>query len=93
LTLGLVLGFGYLAKAPLFPVAFLIFVAAAARRHWDRRQFLRFSAMVLVFALVSTPFIVVLSKNQGRLTLGDSARLNWAWWINGACPNYVFWER
>lgn len=92
LALGAVLGVGYLAKAPVFPVAFVFFVAAIAGRTLNSRQLLRGGMMILSFALVSTPLIVFLSKHKGGLTFGESAKLNLAWQINGVVPKYVFWE-
>jgi hypothetical protein len=37
------------------------------------------------------PFIVVLSLSKGRVTAGDSASLNYLWFIDGATPFY-YWQ-
>jgi hypothetical protein len=43
--------------------------------------------MFLVFAIISAPLVLLLSKRAGRLTFGESGRLNLAWKIDG-----VSWE-
>ena len=79
LGLGLVLGFGYLAKAPffLFGLLCLGIVCVLARR----------SLPVLItaaaFAMVCVPYISLLSSAKGRLTIGDSGRFNLIWMVNG----------
>jgi hypothetical protein len=91
-SLGAALGFGYLAKAPMFPVAFFFFVAAAAGRRFNPRQLLRLCVMILSFALFAGPFMVLLTRHKGGLTFGESGRLNLAWNIDGTTPRYMFWE-
>jgi hypothetical protein len=39
---------------------------------------------VLVFAVVAGPWVGLISKAKGRLTIGDSGRLAAAWCVNGA---------
>ncbi len=92
LLLGAVLGVGYLAKAPMFPVAFFFFVAAFARRRLDSRQLLRLCLMILSFALVSVPLVFLLSRHNRGFTFGESGKLNLAWHIDGVAPWYEFWE-
>lgn len=90
-VLGIVLGLGYLAKAPLFPMAF-VFLACAVTTAAGRRQSLSHVGLSLgVFLLVAGPWIGLLSKTQGRLTFGDSGRLNHAWTVNGL-RKYVHWQ-
>lgn len=77
--LGLLLAVGYWTKAVLFPIAF---VALALTFWWQRsdrrwRQGLALSAVI--FLVVSSPLIVLLSKQKGRFTFGDSGRVNFAW--------------
>ena len=82
-VLGIVLGLGYLSKTVMFPVA-LVFLAVTVvtivARPATARQLL---AGPLAFALVAAPFIAALSISKGRLTFGDSGRLNYFWYING----------
>ena len=89
--LGLVLGFGYLTKAAMFPLAFvflaLTYVVAADIRTAAPRLLVALTS----FLIVASPFIITLSRAKGRLTFGDSATLNYAWHIDGV-KRYVHWQ-
>jgi hypothetical protein len=37
---------------------------------------------IALYCLIAVPFVSAISKSKGRFTIGDSARLNWAWNIN-----------
>lgn len=89
--LGLTLGFGYLAKAPMFPLAF-VFLACSLFLVGDiRRAVPRVALAFLAFVVVASPWVAALSAKKGRLTFGDSARLNYAWKVNGV-TEYVHWQ-
>jgi len=80
--LGASVGFGYLAKAPMFILAPCFFVVGVLLTRRGRR--LRaVVAMSLVYAAIAGPFVLALSIQKGRLTFGDSGRLNYAWFVNG----------
>jgi hypothetical protein len=80
LGLGLVLGVGYLAKAPLFPIG-LAYVAAVPLL--ARRRRLAAAGIALSgFLAIAGPWIVALSLRTGRLTFGESGRLNYAWYVD-----------
>jgi len=81
--LGLVLGFGYLAKAPMFLLAFVFLMVSMFSVGNLRRAAPRVLAAAAVFLLVGGPFIIALSKTKGRLTVGDSGKLNYIWHVNG----------
>jgi hypothetical protein len=86
---GAVLGLGFLAKAALFPMAFVfLFVAAIATRHI--RAFVIAAATFLVFA---APFIGAISSAKGRLTFGDTGRLNYAWSMTRDVRPFRFWHK
>jgi hypothetical protein len=90
LALGLVLGLGYLVKAPFFVMA-AVFIASAA---WDpsrRRPTWKAWLAVLAFLLVAAPWAVSLSLKVGRPTFSDAARLNWAWYVNGV-TTWRYWQ-
>jgi hypothetical protein len=88
-ALGAVLGFGYLAKAPMFPLSLLMFVAIfVVVRDW-RRTVPGVLIAVLTFAALTGPFVLVISKAKGRFTIGDSGRINLLW-VNGAGPTRYF---
>ena len=79
-ALGATLGLGYLAKAPFLPIGVLCLAMAAVL---GRKRTLWTCA---VFAAVTAPYVWALSQAKGRFTLGDSAKLNVAWHVNGL-PN------
>jgi hypothetical protein len=77
IVLGVVLGFAYLTKAVMFPLGFafiLIGLFCVPRQK-------RLGYLLLVtscFLAVSAPWLVALSRAKGRLTFGDSGRLNYS---------------
>jgi hypothetical protein len=80
---GAVLGFGYLTKAVMFPLAF-VFLAVATfsfRGTWKAEP--RILISTLFFLLIASPLIVSLSHAKGRLTFGDSARVNYEIYVDG----------
>jgi len=96
--LGGVLGFGYLAKTPMMPLSLVFFVSAifaAGSSHPQmayegastnsaklRKLAPQVALGMTVFLLIVVPFVFAISEAKGRLTIGDNARLNWAWNIN-----------
>jgi hypothetical protein len=81
--LGAVLGVGYLAKASFLPVALIFLVVAASSvRNFRRGASLSLLALV-VFLSVSSVYYVPLSVARGRLTFGESGRLNYLWYVDG----------
>ena len=80
--LGLILGIGYLAKSPVLPLSFVFVLVALAWFGDLRRSSPRLLAIVLGFALTAGPFIAVLSISKGRITTGDSGKLNYLWHVN-----------
>jgi hypothetical protein len=89
--LGIVLGFGYLTKAAMFPLAFVFLGASlVANRNWRRTGPLVLLALLL-FLAVSAPFVSALTERKGRLTFGDSGKLNYAWFVNGVTW-HVHWQ-
>jgi hypothetical protein len=93
---GICLGFGYLAKAVLFPMA-LVFLAAMVfiSRHDLRRRRQHIALALLLFPAIATPEIALLSHSKGRLTFSDTGKLNLAWflfeWPNHQLP-YRNWQ-
>jgi hypothetical protein len=76
ILLGVVLGLAYLVKAVMFALA-LAFLAVLILRK-DRWRFLpRMLAAMAVFAAVSMPFVLALSKSKGRFTFGDAGAVNY----------------
>jgi len=88
--LGATLGLGYLAKAPFFPLAFVFFALALILTRNLRKCIPRVAAAFLVFLVVAGPWIVGLSRAKNRITFGDSGKVNYVMWVNGASPAYYF---
>ena len=66
--LGIILGFGYLAKAAMFPLA-LVFLATSAFAGGGARQAVPRALLATVaFFLIAGPFVVALSRSKGRFT-------------------------
>jgi hypothetical protein len=80
-VLGAALGLGYLTKSAMLPLAGAFLAAALAVRPTEWR---RLGLTVAVLAALSSPWIAVLSAAKGRPTAGDTARLNYLWFVNGS---------
>jgi hypothetical protein len=88
--LGLVLGLGYLAKAPMFPLAF-VYGGASLLLFGTWRQALPLVLLeMIVFGIVVSPWIIALSRSKGRVTFGDSGRIAYLVGVNHASPSWYF---
>lgn len=89
ILLGLVLGAAYLTKAVMLEVSAVFIISAALA---SKGRALRTAALCLAaFASVSVPWITALSHAKGRLTFGDTGKLNYAWYVNGVTL-HVHWQ-
>ncbi|HEY7161744.1 MAG TPA: hypothetical protein VH815_10820, partial [Acidobacteriota bacterium] len=90
--LGFFLGLGYLARAPFFPLTFvfLIIIFFAIRK--TQKALALTVAALLSFLFLSGPFIIALSKQKGRFTVGESGKLNYAWKVNKVPQQYIHWR-
>ncbi len=88
--LGVVLGLGYLAKAAMFPLAFVFVGVSWWAAGGGRGAAWRALVAGVVFLLLSSPFLLALSWAKGRPTFGDTGRLNYAWYVNDI-PG-VYWR-
>jgi hypothetical protein len=81
LWFGICLGLGYLTKAILFPMAF-VFLAMmiAVLGHSFRKQIWRFALTALIFIVVVSPEIALLSHSKGRVTFSDTGKLAFDWY-------------
>ena len=93
--LGVLLGLGYLAKAAMFPLAFVfLFSAFCLSRNAGASYVgaaLRTLVAAAVFAGIALPFVLALSAAKGRPTFGDSGRINYAEFVNRA-TRFVHWQ-
>ena len=87
IALGMVLGFGYLSKSSMFPLAFVFLVTSLFSVGNLRRALPRVLVALLIFTIISAPFIAALSLQKGRLTFGDAGKLNYAWYVSPQVPD------
>jgi hypothetical protein len=80
--LGIVLGFGYLAKTVMLPIALACFAVSIFATGNIRRAVPRVALAMVCFVLVAGPFVFAISRAKGRLTLGENGKLNYLWAIN-----------
>lgn len=90
LLLGVVLGLGYYAKAPVFPLVPFFLVLSAIAFGNLRAGLYRAAAAAAIFSFISSPLIYQLSKSQGHLTFGESAAVNYLYYTN-AVPRF-YWQ-
>lgn len=93
-ALGIVLGVGFLTKTIMLPLALVFILVAhllARRAVGFKPALLRALIALLMFLTLATPFVILLSRAKHRLTIGDSARLNYAWYVNGT-TRYTHWQ-
>ena len=86
IALAAALAAGYYAKAVMFPIGLMVLLIGWAVL--PRRQAL---VATVAFTLLSAPLIVVLSGSSGHLTIGDTSRLNYSWYVNGV-ESRRFWQ-
>jgi len=88
--LGLVLGLAYLSKSIMFPLAFVFLFAALFAPGDLRRAAPRTGVALLVFLLVSLPFIAAISRSHGSVTFGESGTITYLRHVNGIA--YPHWQ-
>jgi hypothetical protein len=91
ILLGVVLGLSYLAKAAMFPLAFIFLGVSMFSVGNMRTAVPRVLIALAVFIIIGSPFIIALSQAKGRLTFGDSAKLNYAWFVNRVLQQ-IHWQ-
>jgi len=93
--LGMLLGLGYLAKAGMFPLAFVFLFSAFCLSRVAGRSYLATTLYTLLaavlFAGIAFPFVKALSVAKGRATFGDAGRINYAEFVNRATRS-VHWQ-
>jgi hypothetical protein len=94
-VLGGLLGLGYLAKAAMFPLSFVFLFSAFSLSRRAGASLpaatLRTLLAVAVLAAFAGPFILSLSSEKGRLTFGDSARINYMEYVDGGTL-WIHWR-
>lgn len=91
ILLGIVLGFGYLAKTVMFPLG-LLFLGTALFTSGIMRVAVPRTAMAAVFFLfISLPYIALISNFHGRFTIGEAGSLTYLRYVKGI--TYPHWQR
>jgi hypothetical protein len=83
IPLGITLAAGYYSKAVMFPLGIAVLFIA-----WivlGRRCTL---IAAIAFVALSAPLITALSVATGHFTIGDTGRVNYAWYVNGVASRW-----
>jgi hypothetical protein len=80
LSLGLILGLGYLSKSFMFSIS-IVFLAIA----WlvQKRSGSKILLTLGVFLLLSLPFILLISGKKDKFTIGESGTVTYLRYVNG----------
>jgi hypothetical protein len=89
--LGLILGFGDLAKAPMFLLGFVFVFAAYRLVQSTPRGLARAGVALLLFLIIATPYVTALSRSKHRFTFSDTSTISYAEYIN-RMPLFVSWR-
>jgi hypothetical protein len=89
--LGITLGLGYLSKAVFLPFALIFLSISAFATKSPKSVVGRVLIAGLAFLLVASVYFVPLSVSKGRLTFGDTGKLNYAWVVNGVTW-HIHWQ-
>lgn len=90
-ALGAVLAFGYLTKAIMFVAAPIFILAAIFCAPTIGKGIKQGLIAGVVFAILSSPYIFLLSRQQGHLTYSESGRLAYSWMVNETQP-WFHWQ-
>ena len=85
-ALGLVGGLGYYFKAPLLPLGLVLLGSLLLYPPSVRVSRPRLLLALSLFLLTAAPLVMLLSERVGHLSMGESGRLNYVWFLNNA-PN------
>src|SRR5262249_28994497 len=88
--LGVALGLGYLAKAPVFPLAIVFLLLVMWLATHERLAALGLLVFAATFVGISGPWVLALSHAKGHLTSGESAKFNYVVHVNDAGPDWYF---
>jgi hypothetical protein len=81
--LGIVLGFGYLAKAILFPIGFVFLTTAIVTGEFSRSSLRHAGVAFLVFGTIAGSFIGLLSHRQGHFTFSEVGQVAYEVYVDG----------
>lgn len=85
-ALGLVLGLGYLSKAIMLSIGVVFLGSTIFLTRFSLRQLRHGIVAFLIMLAINVPNIALVSKKMGRLDLGDTGPLAYAWYVNDIAP-------
>jgi hypothetical protein len=91
-ALGCVLGLAYLTKSAMFPLSAVFLALGRIVSGRTAGAWRRTAVAAVMFALVAVPYAGVLSTNKHRLTFGDTGKLAYVWFANGATDRELHWS-
>ena len=86
LALGVVLGIGFLAKAPMLPIGAVILAATLMQVEAWHPAVKMVAAAFAVMMLIGSLYFVPLSRARGHFTLGESSAFNYLVHVDQAGP-------
>ncbi len=89
--LGLLLGLGYLAKAPMFLLGFVFAFATYRLAENTTRASARAAVALLLFLIIAAPLVTALSHSKHRFTFSDTSTISYAEYVNQV-PLFVRWH-
>ncbi len=79
--LGTILALAYLAKAPLFMLAF-VFLLSPLLVCAIKPRMTSFTIGLFAFLVISSLYVMAISSQKGHFTIGTAGKLNYAWKVN-----------
>jgi hypothetical protein len=89
-ALGAILALGYYAKTAMFPLGLILLALLFVWPPSGNYNRLKVVLAGFVFLIVAAPQAALVSSRVGRLSIGETGRLNYAWYVNGLQP-FVGW--
>ena len=86
LGLGVVMGIGFLVKAPMLPIAMLILAVGVLVVEDSWPAIPKAVCAALLLLLIGSLYFLPLSRSLGHFTLGESARFNYILYVDHARP-------
>jgi hypothetical protein len=90
LSLGLILGLGYLSKTFMFSVALVFLGSAWLVQKRTRSALIKTLLATSVFLLVSLPFVLLISNVKGKFTIGEAGTVTYVRHVVGI--PYPHWQ-
>lgn len=90
ISLGLILGLGYLSKTFMFSIALVFLGLTWFIQKWTWTAFTNTLLSIGAFFLVSLPFILLISNAKGKLTIGEAGTVTYVRHVIGI--PYPHWQ-